>query len=113
MLCNHSIASDYYWFAVMSHRRVSDEEIRDWASYFVRASGRNTIHLPAEDSTTDDPAPLCDVELKSDERIWLSKPISIYPKGYAKVCSNCMETLEQSLGKDPFLEGGEDQSQVR
>lgn len=56
------------------------------------------LHVPAKDSTEDDPVPLCTNLWTKDANHWATKPPGVYPPGYgAEVCAHCLVELDDSV----------------
>jgi len=68
------------------------------AEYFVTGSGvgcnNQIVHLPAPDSTRDDPVTRCN-RMDSDTRKFAKEP-GVYRRGFRNVCKKCLrhEKLE-------------------
>lgn len=78
----------------MSDSLPSERASRDWASFFVRPRGSGSVlHLPAPDATPEDPKPLCGDVLDVDRAEWTSKPVEVYPVGFAPICKVCRREL--------------------
>jgi hypothetical protein len=83
-------------------RPPSEAEIREEIEYWVisrSANSREVVHIPADDSTSVDPKPVCELTALSSAQPsqyhgWISKPIEVYPPGYMRICRSCLSKLK-------------------
>lgn len=78
----------------MDEPLATESEARDWAPFFVRPRGSgSSLHLSLPTATPEDPVPLCEAILDMDRSDWTTKPIDVYPPGFASICKLCLREL--------------------
>lgn len=79
--------------------RISESEAREWADYFIIASGQRAqaLHIPAQESTMNSPEPLCIDAGWASDVVFRSKLKEVYPPGYHPICKNCRERLADHI----------------
>lgn len=71
-----------------------------WVLVYNTGSQRKGLHLPADESTFEDPVHRCDRPVDGEARL-VSKPIAVFPfPAYEdRVCDNCREELAEELAE--------------
>ena len=80
----------------MDETLPTETEARNWAPFFVRPRGSgSSLHLPTPEATRKDPKPLCEAVLDTGRSDWTSKPLDVYPHGFAPICKLCLRELSR------------------
>lgn len=83
-------------------RSLEHDEVREYAGYWIKimdtGAQRKGLHLPASDSTFEDPSTQCEREHAVDGDP-VSKEIATFPPAHAKdrVCTDCAKSFYYSL----------------
>lgn len=65
-----------------------------WVMIYRTGTQRKGLHLPAPESTFDDPVKRCDHPIPSDGVV-VAKSLAKIPPGYdpSRICTDCLKTL--------------------
>lgn len=74
------------------------EHVEYWIMVFGTGTQRKGLHLPADESTFEDPVIRCDRPVDPDAEL-KSKSLDVFPRGYDpdRICDNCRCDLFEQL----------------